>query len=88
MVEAGVLQGDLIVVHRQNTAKEGQMVVAQLDNQPEPELTVRYYGRNGKEHFLKRYDSDPSPKEFTPGQMTIVGIVVGLVRPAIRALPS
>ena len=88
MVDAGVLHGDLIVVHRQNTANEGQMVVAQLDNQPEPELTVRYYCRNGKVHSLKCYDSDPSPKEFTPGQMEIVGVVVGLVRPVIRALRS
>jgi repressor LexA len=46
MTDAGVLEGDYVVVHAQPTADDGDMVVALLDEDP-PELTVKYLKGSG-----------------------------------------
>jgi len=76
MKEDGILDGDFIVVRRQPTAQNGEIVVALINN----EATVkRYYKR--KDHVELR----PAHGEMTPiivrdGDLRIEGKVVGVMR--------
>ena len=74
MINAGILDGDLIAVNSQNTADNGEIVVAMIDE----EATVkRFYKENG--HIRLQ----PENEIYTPiiaDNVTILGKVVGLVR--------
>ena len=74
MINAGILDGDLIAVNSQNTAENGEIVVAMIDE----EATVkRFYKENG--HIRLQ----PENEIYTPiiaDNVTILGKVVGLVR--------
>lgn len=78
MRDAGILHGDLLAVHRTQAAKNGQIVVARLDE----EVTVKRFKQRGYQVWLS-----PENAEFTPLQidlrkrpLVIEGISVGLVR--------
>lgn len=74
MVGAGILDGDKVIVRPQQTAEDGQIVVALLED----EATVkRLYRRNGQLLLL------PENPAYTPIDATnaqIIGIVKGVVR--------
>lgn len=75
MIEAGILEGDIVVVRRQQNADEGDIVVALAGD----EATVKFFKRRKKEFFLvpanKRY------KEIAFEESTrIIGKVVSVVR--------
>ena len=80
MRDAGILDGDLIAVHRTQAAEHGRIVVARLDD----EVTVkRLERRDGRIRLL------PANPEFTPIEvdperhtLAIEGLYVGLIRPA------
>ena len=75
MINAGILDGDYILVRETKTAKNGDIVVALVD---EEEATVkRFYKENG------RYRLQPENDTLTPiyaDKVDIVGKVVGLFR--------
>jgi repressor LexA len=78
MRDAGILDGDLLAVHRAGEASNGQIVVARLDN----EVTVKRWQRRG--HHVRLLPENP---EFQPIEvdlrrdpLTIEGISVGLIR--------
>jgi repressor LexA len=75
MIEAGILDGDLLVVEQQPNANVGEIVVAIVDN----EFTVKYLGRERNEFVLK-----PANKAFPVirprGRLEIFGVMAGLVR--------
>jgi repressor LexA len=79
MVNAGILEGDLIVVRRQQTARDGEIVVA-LAGQDETadEATVkRYFRENG------RIRLQPENDELEPiyaEHVQILGVVTGVFR--------
>ena len=74
MLNAGILPGDLVVVRRQQTANNGEIVVALLED----EATVkRLSRRNGKTWLLPEND-DYSPIDGT--YATIMGKVTAVVR--------
>ena len=74
MLNAGILPGDLVVVRRQQTASNGEIVVALLED----EATVkRLSGRNG-ETWLLPENEDYSPIDGT--YATIMGKVTAVVR--------
>ena len=74
MINAGILDGDNILVKRQNTAKNGDMVVALIGDS----ATVKtYYKENG------RYRLQPENDTMEPiycDHIEILGKVIGLVR--------
>ena len=74
MINAGILEGDLVVVHRQQSAYNGEIVVALFED----EATVKTYRRkNGKVWLM------PENPEYTPIDGTyaqIIGKVVAVVR--------
>jgi repressor LexA len=78
MRDDGILDGDLIGVHRQSTASNGQIVVARIDD----EITVKRL-KIGKDYIrLLPRNPDYAPIEVHPDQdFAIEGLYCGLVRP-------
>ncbi len=78
MREAGILDGDLLAVHRTPEAVNGQIVVARL----EEEVTVKRFERRGKQVRLLPENPEFEPIEIdlrrTP--LVIEGIGVGVIR--------
>lgn len=82
MKDAGILDGDLVAVHRTPEVRNRQIVVARLDD----EVTVKRYRQEGHRVWLM-----PENPEFSPIQvdlreraLTIEGVVVGVVRDAMK----
>jgi len=78
MRDAGILEGDLLAVHRGHDARSGQIIVARLAD----EVTVKRFRRRG--HTVQLLPENP---EFRPIEldlrrdtMTIEGIAVGVIR--------
>ncbi len=74
MIEAGILPGDLLVVRRQQTAYNGDIVVAMLGE----EVTVKRFFREVGRIRLQPENSTMEPIYAT--QVRILGKVLGLVR--------
>jgi repressor LexA len=78
MRDAGILEGDLLAVHRTQEARSGQVVVARLAD----EVTVKRYRRRG--HSVQLLPENPafSPIEvdLRRDALTIEGIAVGVIR--------
>lgn len=74
MIDDGIMDGDLVVVRRQQSADSGEIVVALLEN----DVTVkRFYPENGRIR-LQPANSTMSP--IFVDNISIIGKVVGLVR--------
>ena len=78
MRDEGIFDGDLIGVHRTNEARNGQVVIARIDD----EITVKLLKMGqGRIRLLPR-NPDYAPIEVQPGQdFAIEGLYCGLVRP-------
>lgn len=78
MRDAGILDGDLLAVHRTPEATSGQIVVAWLDE----EVTVKRLEREAGRLRLLPENSDFQPIEIDPTRhrLVIEGIVVGVIR--------
>jgi repressor LexA len=77
MREEGILPGDIVVVHKQATARNGQTVVA-LVNQ---EGTIKKYFRKAGRIELHPANAEMKPIIVTPeDDFQIQGIVIGLIR--------
>lgn len=78
MQDAGILDGDLLAVHRTAEARSGQVVVARLGD----EVTVKRLKRRGREILLMPENAAYAPIEVDPAvtPFAIEGIAVGLVR--------
>ena len=74
MLGVGILPDDLVVVHRQNLAQNGQIVVALLGD----EATVKTLKRKGSEVWLMPANPDYQPIDGR--ESTILGRVVAVVR--------
>jgi len=77
MRDEGILSGDLIIVHRQETVQNGQTVVALVNG----EATVKtFYQKNGRIE-LRPENATMQPIVVTPDdELNIQGIVVGVIR--------
>ncbi len=78
MRDEGIFDGDLIGVHRTSDARNGQVVIARIDD----EITVKLLRiGQGRIRLLPR-NPDYAPIEVQPGQdFAIEGLYCGLVRP-------
>ena len=74
MLGVGILPDDLVVVHRQSIAQNGQIVVALLGD----EATVKTLKRKGRELWLLPANPDYQPIDGR--ECTILGRVVAVVR--------
>lgn len=77
MVEAGILPGDLVVVRRQNSADNGDIVVAMLQN----DATVKRFFKEKNKIRLQPENSTMDPIYST--EVNILGKVIGLLRTVI-----
>jgi repressor LexA len=86
MRDAGILDGDLIAVHRTPTAEHGRIVVARLDD----EVTVKQLEHRGGRVRLLPANPDFAPIEVDPQRhaFAIEGLYVGLIRPANTHKPQ
>jgi len=75
MVDAGILEGDLLVVEQQPNANVGEIVVAIVDN----EFTVKYLGKE-KGGFVLKPANKAYPVIRPRGRLEIFGVMAGLVR--------
>lgn len=78
MQNAGILDGDLVAVHRTPEVRSRQIVVARLDD----EVTVKRYRQEGRIVWLLPENADFEPIRVDLDQQAIVieGVVVGVVR--------
>jgi len=82
MKDAGILDGDLLVVHRTADARSGQIVVARLPGRGGDEVTVKRLKRHGGQLLLVAENPDFAPIVVDPKKtaLAIEGVAVGLVR--------
>jgi repressor LexA len=78
MKDAGILDGDLLAVHRTAEARPGQIVVARVED----EVTVKRFRRRGREIVLVAENPEFEPIVVDPKRASLVieGIAVGLIR--------
>jgi repressor LexA len=78
MRDAGILEGDLLAVHRTPEARSGQIVVARLAD----EVTVKRFKRRGNTVQLvpENPDFEPIEVDLAAEPLTIEGIAVGVIR--------
>src|SRR3984957_12180510 len=77
MIEAGILDGDYVVVRHQDEAEKGDIVVAGI---PGGEATVKTYGRRGTKVVLTPANPAMSPMVFPPDDVDLYGKVVTVLR--------
>lgn len=80
MVDAGILDGDFVVVRQQPTATDGDIVVAMVDvdSSGEPEATVKRYFREADRIRLQPENAAMDP--IYSRDVTVLGKVVALFR--------
>ena len=78
MKDAGILDGDLVAVHRTPEVRSRQIVVARVDD----EVTVKRYRQDGSTVWLlpENEDFDPIEVDLNAQAMMIEGVVVGVIR--------
>ena len=77
MVEAGILDGDYALVKRQDIARDGEIVVALID---EVEATLKYFRREGAMVRLDPANRAYDPQRYSPAQVQVQGKLAGLLR--------
>lgn len=77
MVDAGILDGDFALIQRTDVAREGQIVVALIDEQ---EATLKYFRRDGSRVRLDPANAAYEPQLYDPRQVRIQGKLAGLLR--------
>ena len=77
MIEAGILDGDTVVIQKQDTAKTGDIVVALIDDE---EATLKRLRRTGASIALEAANPAYETRIFGPDRVRIQGKLVGLFR--------
>lgn len=77
MVEEGILDGDFALIRRVDTAREGEIVVALIN---EEEATLKTYRREGQMIRLDPANRSYEPQRYREDQVTIQGRLAGLIR--------
>jgi repressor LexA len=77
MVEAGILDGDLVVIRKQDTANTGDIIVALIDDE---EATLKRLRRRGSSIALEAANPAYETRVLGPDRVRIQGRLVSLVR--------
>jgi repressor LexA len=78
MIDAGILDGDVVVVKRQDDARDGDIVAAIMPGPAEDEATVKRLRRRGGRVVLEPANESMEPIELEDGR--IAGKVVAVLR--------
>ena len=78
MKDIGILEGDLLAVHKQQQASNGQVVVARVED----DVTVKRFEQKGNVVYLHAENEEYQPIEvdLSYQQLTIEGLAVGVIR--------
>jgi repressor LexA len=77
MIEAGILDGDTVIIKKSNTATPGDIVVALVDDE---EATLKRFRRKGESIALEPANSAYETRIFGPDRINVQGKLVGLIR--------
>tara|TARA_R110002073_G_scaffold225733_5_gene386510 strand:+ start:3840 stop:4529 length:690 start_codon:yes stop_codon:yes gene_type:complete len=77
MIDAGILDGDIVVIERCDTASTGEIVVALVDNE---EATLKRLRRKGGSIALEAANPAFETRIFGPDRVQVQGRLVGLIR--------
>jgi repressor LexA len=77
MIDAGISEGDIIIVRRCDTAENGDIVVALVDKE---EATLKRLRKKGGSIALEAANPNYETRIFGPDQVDIQGRLVGLIR--------
>lgn len=77
MIEAGILDGDTVIIRRGDTAENGAIVVALVD---ENEVTLKRLRRRGNSIALEAANPRYETRIFGPDRVRVQGRLVGLLR--------
>jgi repressor LexA len=78
MKDAGILDGDTVVVRKQNSVSNGDIVVAILEDEVEPEATVKRYFKE-RDHIRLEPENDDFEPIRSP-DVNVAGRVIGVFR--------
>jgi repressor LexA len=77
MIDAGILDGDRVIIHSCDTAENGSIVVALIDDQ---ESTLKYLKREGSQIALEPANKNYETRRFPASRVKVQGKLVGLLR--------
>lgn len=77
MVEAGILDGDTVIIQRCDTAENGTIVVALVDGQ---EVTLKRLRRKGNSIALEPANPNYETRVFGSDRVNVQGRLIGLIR--------
>jgi repressor LexA len=77
MIEEGILDGDFALIRKVDTARDGEIVVALIDDE---EATLKTYHREGRTIRLDPANTRYDPQRYDEGRVKIQGRLSGLIR--------
>ena len=77
MVEEGILDGDYALIRKTDVAREGEIIVALINNE---EATLKTYRREGQMIRLDPANRNYDPQRYRPDQIVVQGKLAGLLR--------
>ena len=77
MIEEGLLDGDFALIRKVDTARDGEIVVALVD---EEEATLKTFRREGRMVRLDPANSRYEPQRYDESRVRIQGRLTGLIR--------
>lgn len=77
MQEEGILDGDWVIIEKRDHARNGEIVVALVDNS---EATLKFIQQKQNEILLIPANSSMQPMRYLPHQVQIQGVLVGQMR--------
>lgn len=77
MIQDSIMDGDLVVLQRRGEYRNGDRVVALIDGE---EATLKEFRKDPKGVWLIPHNPELTPKCYNPEQVTIQGVLVGVMR--------
>ena len=77
MIEGGIFDGDTVIIKKSDTANNGDIVVALVD---ENEATLKIFKHDGNDILLIPMNKDYQTRRFPANRVRVQGILAGLLR--------
>jgi SOS regulatory protein LexA len=75
MIDAHIEKGDMVLVERANSAKDGQIVIAEVDG----EYTMKYFRKDGAKAWLEPANANYSPI-YPEHSLNIIAVLKAVIR--------
>ena len=79
MINANIEDGDFVIVRQQNTAEEGQIVVALIDD----EATLKRFYLDKKKHRVRLHPENDKMEDMFFDSIDIQGIVIKVIKDVV-----